>query len=64
MYKNSSEQNLSDDVTQSYVIKTCVRKMNIGLIWVKAAEFDSDDNALFDEVTCVSNFVIQEKVEK
>src|SRR6218665_2460259 len=35
MYKNSCEQNLSDDVTQSYVIKMYVRKTNIGLIWVK-----------------------------
>src|SRR6218665_2101800 len=35
IYKNSCEQNLSDDVTQSYVIKMCVRKTNIGLIWVK-----------------------------
>src|SRR6218665_956500 len=34
IYRNSCEQNLSDDVTQSYVIKMCVRKMNIGLIWV------------------------------
>ena len=28
------EQNLSDDVTQSYVIRMYVRKTNIGLIWV------------------------------
>src|SRR6218665_933519 len=35
IYKNSCEQKLSDDVTQSYVIKMCVRKTNIGLIWVK-----------------------------
>src|SRR6218665_1048777 len=33
IYKNSCEQTLSDDVTQSYVIKMCVRKTNIGLIW-------------------------------
>ena len=37
IYKNSCEQNFSDDVTQSYVIKMCVRKTNIGLIWVKDA---------------------------
>ena len=36
MYKNLCEQNLSDDVTQSYVIKMYVRKTNIGLIWVNA----------------------------
>src|SRR6218665_2079735 len=35
IYRNSCEQNLSDDVTKSYVIKMCVRKTNIGLIWVK-----------------------------
>src|SRR6218665_3568205 len=34
IYKNSCERNLSDNVTQSYVIKMCVRKTNIGLIWV------------------------------
>jgi len=33
IYKNTCEQNLSGDVTQSYVIKMYVRKTNIGLIW-------------------------------
>src|SRR6218665_671750 len=45
IYKNSFEQNSSDDVTQSYVIKMCVRKTNIALIWVLSGFFKDDTGA-------------------